>query len=93
MKQLTTQRVCTCGRDEPKDDGVVFTSDNVLCKLHTWLQEGDPLRADTLVPGHGPMCDKSYLREQGAFVEEWIDQHGADGDEAQRRPPLGSGSV
>ena len=68
-----------------EDDGVVFTSDNVFCKVHTWLQEADPglwlkaldalraLPADTLVPGHGPVCDKSYLREQGAFIEEWVD--------------------
>lgn len=68
-----------------EDDGVVFTSDNVFCKVHTWLQEADPglwlkaldalraLRADTLVPGHGPVCDESYLREQGAFIEEWVD--------------------
>ena len=68
-----------------EDDGVVFTSDNVFCKVHTWLQEADPeawltsldslraLRADTLVPGHGPVCDTRYLAEQGAFIEEWVD--------------------
>src|SRR5919106_474000 len=50
-----------------EDEGVVFTSDNVFCKVHTWLQEADPaawlealdslraLPADTLVPGHGPV--------------------------------------
>ena len=68
-----------------EDDGVVFTSDNVFCEVHTWLQEADPgawlkslaslraLRAETLVPGHGPVCDKRYLDEQGAFIEEWVD--------------------
>jgi len=68
-----------------ENDGVVFTSDNVFCKVHTWLQEADPtlwlgaldslraLRAETLVPGHGPVCDKRYLDEQGAFIEEWVD--------------------
>jgi glyoxylase-like metal-dependent hydrolase (beta-lactamase superfamily II) len=68
-----------------EDDGVVFTSDNVFCKVHTWLQEADPaawlraldalrgLRAETLVPGHGPVCDKRYLDEQGGFIEEWVD--------------------
>jgi glyoxylase-like metal-dependent hydrolase (beta-lactamase superfamily II) len=68
-----------------ENDGVVFTSDNVFCKVHTWLQEADPaawltaleslraLRADMLVPGHGPVCDKRYLDEQGAFIEEWVD--------------------
>jgi cyclase len=68
-----------------EDDGIVFTSDNIFCKVHTWLQEADPaawltaleslraLRAETLVPGHGPVCDKRYLDEQGAFIEEWVD--------------------
>jgi cyclase len=68
-----------------EEEGVVFTSDNVFCKVHTWLQEADPaawlksldalraLRAETLVPGHGPVCDKRYLDEQGAFIEEWLD--------------------
>jgi cyclase len=68
-----------------EEEGVVFTSDNVFCKVHTWLQEADPdrwlraldaLRAlpeETLVPGHGPVCGKRYLDEQGAFVEEWVD--------------------
>ena len=68
-----------------EEEGVVFTSDNVFCKVHTWLQEADPaawlqsldalraLRADTLVPGHGPVCDKRYLDEQTAFIEEWVD--------------------
>ena len=68
-----------------EEEGVVFTSDNVFCKCHTWLQEADPdrwlealdslrgLREDTFVPGHGPICDKRYLDEQGAFIREWVD--------------------
>ena len=68
-----------------EEEGVVFTSDNIFCKCHTWLQEADPskwlgalesLRAlphDTFVPGHGPVCDKRYLAEQGAFIQEWVD--------------------
>jgi cyclase len=67
------------------DEGVVFTSDNVFCKVHTWIQEGHPqlwlvaldslrgLREDTFVPGHGPVCDKRYLDEQAAFIREWVD--------------------
>jgi cyclase len=76
-----------------EEEGVVFTSDNVFCKVHTWLQEADPelwlgaldsLRAlglDTLVPGHGPVCDRRYLDEQGAFIREWVDyvRRGVDG--------------
>ena len=67
-----------------EEEGVVFTSDNIFCKCHTWLQEADParwlealdslrrLREDTFVPGHGPVCDKRYLDEQGAFIQEWV---------------------
>ena len=68
-----------------KEEGVVFTIDNIFCKCHTWLQEADPhrwlaaleslrgLAEDVFVPGHGPVCDKRYLAEQGAFIEEWVD--------------------
>lgn len=68
-----------------EEEGVVFTSDNVFCKVHTWLQEADPERwvraldslrglgLETLVPGHGPVCDPRYLDEQGAFIREWVD--------------------
>jgi len=68
-----------------EEEGVVFTSDNIFCKVHTWLQEADPdlwlealgslrgLREDTFVPGHGPVCDKRYLDEQGTFISEWVD--------------------
>ena len=52
-----------------EEEGVVSTSDNVFCKVHTWLQEADPERwmvaldslrqlgLETLAPGHGPVCD------------------------------------
>ena len=68
-----------------EEEGVVFTSDNIFCKVQTWLQEANPdhwlealesLRAlseDTFVPGHGPVCDKRYLNEQRAFIQEWVD--------------------
>ncbi len=66
-----------------KEEGVVFTSDNIFHKCHTWLQEANPdlwlvaleslrkLPEEILVPGHGPLCDKDYLNEQGAFIQEW----------------------
>ena len=25
------------------------------------------------MPGHGPVCDKRYLDEQGTFIREWVD--------------------
>jgi len=68
-----------------EEEGVVFTSDNIFCKVQTWLQEANPdhwltaldsiraLREETLVPGHGPVCDKRYLSEQGAFIQEWVE--------------------
>ena len=31
------------------------------------------LREETFVPGHGPVCDKGYLSEQGAYIREWVD--------------------
>ena len=66
-----------------KEEGVVFTSDNIFCKCHTWLQEANPdlwlgsleslrkLDEEVFVPGHGPVCGKDYLPEQSAFIEEW----------------------
>lgn len=68
-----------------EEEGVVFTSDNIFCRVQTWLQEANPdhwlnaleslraLREETFVPGHGPVCDKRYLDEQGSFVREWVD--------------------
>jgi len=68
-----------------EEEGVTFTSDNIFCKVHTWIQEGQPhdwlksleslgaLSEDTFVPGHGPVCDKSHLNEQAAFIQEWVD--------------------
>ena len=66
------------------EEGVVFTSDNIFYKVQTFLHEARPdrwlealdglrrLDADILVPGHGEVCDKGYLDEQGAFVQEWV---------------------
>ncbi|MBI2180221.1 MAG: hypothetical protein HYU31_05310, partial [Deltaproteobacteria bacterium] len=41
-----------------------------------WLQALESLRAlreETFVPGHGPVCDKRYLDEQGSFIREWVE--------------------
>ncbi|MGQ4807292.1 Hydroxyacylglutathione hydrolase [Candidatus Entotheonellaceae bacterium PAL068K] len=68
-----------------KQEGVVFTSDNIFHKVQTWLHEANPdlwlvaleslrqLDEEVFVPGHGPLCDKGYLDEQGAFIQEWKD--------------------
>lgn len=68
-----------------EEEGVVFTSDNIFCKVHTWIQEGNPehwltalgslrgLREETFVPGHGPVCGKDYLDAQESFIREWVE--------------------
>ena len=66
-----------------KEEGVVWTSDNIFHKVQTWPHEANPdlwlvaleslrkLEEEVFVPGHGAVCDKGYLDEQGAFVLEW----------------------
>ena len=61
----------------------MFTSDNIFHKCHTWLQEANPdlwltsldslrkLKEEVFVPGHGAVCGKAYLDEQGSFIQEW----------------------
>ena len=68
-----------------KEEGVVFTSDNIFHKVQTWLHEANPelwlvaleslrkLDEQIFVPGHGALCDKGYLDEQGSFIQEWKD--------------------
>lgn len=68
-----------------EEEGVVFTSDNIFHKVQTWLHEANPdlwltaleslrkLDEDIFVPGHGDLCDKGYLDEQGSFIMEWRD--------------------
>ena len=65
-------------------EGVVFTSDNIFYRVQTFLHEALPqewlqtleelrkLDAEILVPGHGEVCTKSYLDEQGDFIQEWV---------------------
>ncbi len=67
------------------EERVAFTSDNIFHKVKTYLQAALPyewldslkrledLDADVLVPGHGTICDKSYLPEQAAIIRGWID--------------------
>jgi glyoxylase-like metal-dependent hydrolase (beta-lactamase superfamily II) len=82
---------------------VVFAGDNVFCRVQTWLHEALPfewldslnkietLDVDLIVPGHGEVCGKDYLKEQKAFIEEWIGavgkaiDQGLNQDEAAER--------
>jgi len=67
------------------EEKVVCTSDNVVYKTQPFLHQALPyewldslkklreLDADILVPGHGEVCDSSYLPEMSALVQAWID--------------------
>lgn len=67
------------------EERVVFTSDNVFYKVQAFLHQALPyewieslkkigeLEADVLVPGHGEVCDRSYIPEMSAFIQAWID--------------------
>jgi len=63
---------------------LVFTGDNVFYRVQLFFHDAYPrewleslkkleeLDVDIIVPGHGEVCNKSYLSEQAAFMEEWI---------------------
>ena len=87
------------------EERVAFTSDNIFHKVQTFLHEALPyewldtlkrieeLETDVLVPGHGTICDKSYIPKQAAIVQAWIDgitrfiDQGIGVKEAQDKPP------
>lgn len=67
------------------EERVAFTGDNIFYKVQVFLQEADPfawleslrkieeLDVDTLIPGHGDVCDKSYIPEMASFIQDWIE--------------------
>jgi len=67
------------------EEKVVFTGDNVTYRVQGFLHEADPfswleslkriseLDVEHLIPGHGEVCDKSYLGEQASYVQECVD--------------------
>lgn len=67
------------------EERVVFTSDNIFCRVQAFLQQALPyewlesltrleeLEADVLVPGHGSVCDRSYIPEMRSVIQSWID--------------------
>ncbi len=67
------------------EEKVVFTGDNVTYRLQGFLHEADPfawldslerlgeLEVDFIVPGHGDVCDKSYLKEEADFIQGCVD--------------------
>ncbi len=68
-----------------KEEGVVFTSDNIFHRVQPWLHEANPdlwlvaleslrkLDEEVFVPGHGAVCGKDFLDEHGSFILEWKD--------------------
>ncbi|MBI2953245.1 MAG: MBL fold metallo-hydrolase [Chloroflexi bacterium] len=67
------------------EERVAFTGDNVVHRCQVFVQEGSPwqwlesldeiaaLDVDILVPGHGGVCEISYVPEMAGFIQEWID--------------------
>ena len=67
------------------EEKVVFTTDIIFHKAKSWLQVADPeqwlvslkkieaLPVEHIVPGHGEICTKDYLKEQAQIVQGWID--------------------
>jgi cyclase len=65
------------------EERVVFTGDTVFSECQTWLMTSDvdqwvealetigALDVDTIVPGHGPVTDRTYLATQRANLLEW----------------------
>ncbi len=63
---------------------VAFVGDTLFVECQTWLHSADinallksldyleTLDVDYIVPGHGPVVDKSYIATQRAFIYEWI---------------------
>lgn len=64
---------------------VLFTGDTVAYRVQIFMHECEPLQwlqslkkieemdVDIIVPGHGEVCDKSYLPELASFIQEWVD--------------------
>ena len=66
------------------EEGVLFTGDTIFSGCQTWLHSAEigPLLEtlnfiefldyEYIVPGHGPVVGKDYIKEQRAFIYEWI---------------------
>ena len=67
------------------EERVVFATDCVFNRFKTWLQDSTPdqwfeslrklgeLEVDIIVPGHGDICKKEYLKEQADIIQKWVD--------------------
>jgi len=67
------------------EERVLFTGDNVMYRLQTFLYSANPYHwlqsldrigefdVDYIVCGHGEVCNKEYLPEWASFIQKWID--------------------
>ncbi len=67
------------------EEKVLFTGDNITNKMQNFLHSANPifwleslkkieeLEFEHLVPGHGPVCDKSVIAEQYRYIERCIE--------------------
>lgn len=67
------------------EERVIFTGDNVFYKVQAFLHESHPMEwleslerigqldVACIIPGHGEVCDRSYLPEMAAFIREWME--------------------
>jgi len=67
------------------EERVLFTGDNVMYRLQTFLYSANPydwlqsldrigeFDVDYIVSGHGEVCNREYLPEWASFIQEWID--------------------
>lgn len=85
---------------------VVFTGDNVVYKTQPFLRQALPFKwlaslkriqkldVDFVVPGHGKVCNRSYIPEMSASIQAWIDaataaiKQGMSLEEAQENTAL-----
>lgn len=66
------------------EERVLFVGDTIFSDCQTWLHSADidkliktlkfldTLDVDYVIPGHGPVVKKDYIKVQLAFVYEWI---------------------
>lgn len=67
------------------EERVVVVGDTIFCEVQTWLHSADigalletldfldTLDVDYVIPGHGPVVKKDYIKVQKDFVLEWIE--------------------
>ncbi|MGI6331211.1 MAG: MBL fold metallo-hydrolase [Zhaonellaceae bacterium] len=66
------------------EERVVFVGDTIFSECQIWFHTCDPdalfntfhflssLDVDYIVPGHGPVVSKEYIKEQTGFIYEWL---------------------